>query len=169
MSRLAPKGFTLIETVVYLGLLAIMLSGVIVTAYNVFESADRNQTKSMVQLEGDFVSAKIDWALSGAQAINAPTDVGSQLSVNRWNGASVESVVIEIDPLTSKDVTLARGGNPAQPLNSASTEVNGLAFTHTAGSGTNPESVRADFMVGARTSNGQWLSLPFSITSYLRK
>ncbi|MDP3986529.1 MAG: prepilin-type N-terminal cleavage/methylation domain-containing protein [Candidatus Veblenbacteria bacterium] len=169
MTNRLPQGFTLIETVVYLGLLAIMLSGVIVTAYNVFESSDRSQTKSTVQLEGDFLVAKIDWALSGAQAINAPTNVGSQLSVNRWNGSNVETVVIEADPVTGTDVSLARSGNPSLPLNGFSTEVSGLTFTHLAGSGTNPESVRADFTVGARTANGQWLALPFSITSYLRK
>lgn len=165
----SPTGFTLIETVVYLGLLAIMLSGVIVTAYHVFESADRNQTISMIQLEGDFIASKIDWALSGTEAINSPIDTSSQLSVNRWNGTTLEPVVIEMDAVTSQDIMLTIGSSTPLPLNSGNMQISNLLFTHMAGSGINPESVKADFMVSANTSGGQAIAIPFTITSFLRK
>ena len=52
-------GFTLIETVVYLGLFAILFSGGIAADYNVLETSGKNQSKAMIQEEGDFLIAKM--------------------------------------------------------------------------------------------------------------
>ena len=57
------KGFTLIETIVYLALFSILMGGAIVAAFNIFESAGRQQTHTMLQEEGNFLIAKINEAV----------------------------------------------------------------------------------------------------------
>ena len=104
------KGFTLIETLIYLALFAIFFGGAAAAAYAVIETSGRNLTKSMVQEEGNFMLAKINWALSGVQTIDAPNgapapgNTGSLLSVNRITGVDAggnpipTDVVIDLDP-----------------------------------------------------------------------
>jgi len=160
-------GFTLIEILVYLVLFAILMCGAVAAAYALFESTDRNQTKVMVQEEGDFFLAKINWALSGTQSVNAPLigASGSILSVNKWDPA-VGAIVIN---LAGTDLELSHNGNPALRLNNPNIEIKNLVFTHNFGGGVNPESVRASFEIDARTPNGMMTSQEFSTTKFLRK
>ena len=82
------NGFTLIETIVYLALFSIMMGGAIVALFNLFESSGRELTHIMLQEEGNFIIAKINWAISGAQSVNQPSGYGSLLSVNKVTGFS---------------------------------------------------------------------------------
>lgn len=160
-------GFTLIEVLVYLALFAILIGGAVAAAYNVVEGSGRSQTRAMLQEEGDFLTAKISWALSGAQAINSPPadTPGSILSVTKWD-AGIGTVTIT---LAGADLTLSRAGNPAQILNNSNIQISNLNFTHTFTGGINPESLAADFTLSARTPNGITISQDFSTTNYLRK
>lgn len=164
------QGFTLIEALLYLALFAILMAGAVVTAYTIFESAGRNQGKEMIQQEGDFLIAKIDWALSGAQTIisppldfNAPTQ-SSILQVTKYDGGSV------IIGLNGNDMQLQKGTD-VFPLNNSDVEVSNLVFTHVAssGGGVNPESLSASFILTTRTENGMLINREFSTTKYLRK
>jgi len=160
-------GFTLIEVLVYLVLFAILMTGSVAAAYSLFESSDRNQTKVTVQEEGDFLLAKISWALSGVQAVNSPPigGSGSMLSVNKWDSATGAVVVY----LNGSDLYFSQGGNPALPLNNSGTAVKNLVFTHNFGGGVNPESVRASFEIDATTPNGMTVTQEFSTTKFIRK
>ena len=62
------KGFTLIETLLYLALYAIIVGGAVATAYAI--AAGENMTKVQINLlqEGNFILMKMEWALSGAQS-----------------------------------------------------------------------------------------------------
>src|SRR3989344_2337496 len=82
------KGFTLIETLVYLALFALIIGGMVVAAYLLFETSDRYQTRAMLQEEQNFVMAKIMRTLNNAKDICAPA-VGSpdsSLSVASYGG-----------------------------------------------------------------------------------
>ena len=60
VSGKSGAGFTLIEVLVYLALFGLIMSGAVVSAYQMFEASGRNQTRAMIQEEGDFIVAKID-------------------------------------------------------------------------------------------------------------
>jgi hypothetical protein len=160
-------GFTLIEVVVYLGLFAILMGGMVTAAYSVFESSDRDQTKIMIQEEGDFLIAKINWALSGMQAINTPfaESIGSILSVNKWD-ASGSTIPVTIN-LTGTDMFIINSINPPIELNNSNVMVKNLIFTHIYNDDSN-ESIQVNFTLESKTANGMSASQDFSTTKYIR-
>ena len=164
----SAKGFTLLEMIIYIGLFGILMGGAFISAYSVMEGNGRTQNKSIMQQEGDFLVAKINWAMSSAQYVNAPAvgAAGSTFSVTRWDTSSGNPIVISI---TGTDMTLSRSGGPAQILNTDDVQVSNLTFTHEYLGGSNPESVKASFTLSSKTPNGMPISGEFSTTNYVRK
>ena len=166
-------GLTLIETVVYIALFSIIIGGAVVAAYQIFESSGRDRTRVMIQEEGDFLVAKINWALSGVQSITGPANPplggacthSDALTVTKWS-ASVGTIVIKV---VSNAMVLSRGGGTENPLNNSNTEVSGLQFTHCYTGGINPESMSVSFTLSARTPSGTTISQNFFTTAYVRK
>jgi prepilin-type N-terminal cleavage/methylation domain-containing protein len=162
------KGFTLIEVLVYLGLFAILMTGLVATAFSIFESSDRDQTRVLMQGEGDFLIAKINWALTGTKNINEPFRgaSGSRLSLEKWiNPGIATTVVIE---LPAKDMVIKRGGNPEVLLNNSNVEIENLLFTHNYESASQ-ENVQVSFTIKAKMLNGMSVSQEFSTIKYVRK
>lgn len=161
-------GFTLIEVVMYLALFAILFGGAVLAAYNVIEGSGKNQTRAQLQEEGDFLSGKLAWIVSGVQSVTFPA-VGAQGSIltltkyggTTWtvdaNGANMElQTASGTFPLNSSAIQLAPGT---------------LRFTHTAssGNGTNPESITTAFTLITKSPGGADMRQDFSAVTYLRK
>jgi type II secretory pathway pseudopilin PulG len=158
------EGFTLIEVLVYLGLFAILMTGMVTTAFSVFESSDRDQTRVLMQGEGDFLVGKINWTLTGVRAINSPT--GSLLSVNKWINPTVATTV-EIT-LLGTDMIIRDGGSPQTMLNNSNVSISNLVFTRN-NAGTNQENIQTSFTITGRMLNGMSVSQDFSTVKYMRK
>jgi type II secretory pathway pseudopilin PulG len=161
-------GFTLIETIIYIALFSILIGGVGVSVYSIIESSGRNNMKALIQTEGDFLVAKINWSLSGARLVNEPAVgvVSQTLSVTKWD-SSIGTVVITI---SGEDITIKRGSGPAIVLNNEDVNISDLSFVHEYEGGTNPENIKATFKLSARTANGQVIPpQTFATTNYLRK
>ena len=156
------RGFTLIEMLVYLALFGILMSGVVITAYGIFESGNRNSAKIMMQEEGNFLMAKIGWALSSISSINSPSvsSSSSTLSVLR-----VDATTIEIKQ-SGKDITMTRGGI-TQTLNNSNVSITNLLFNYT--QNTDTEWVTTSFTLETHTSDGKIISQKFQSSRYLRK
>ena len=167
-ARRSQTGFTIIELVIYLALFAIVMSGAISAVYNIFESSERNQTRAMLQDEGDFLLAKVEWSLTSLQTINSPPAPlsDSVLWVTRWDTAAGNPWVID---LYGTDMRLSRSGNPPQTLNNSNVQVSNLAFTHSFAGGVNPESVAASFTLSSHTPGGMTISEDFSSVKFLRR
>lgn len=174
----ALRAFTIIETIVYLALFSILIGGAVVGAYNIFDSAGRDQAHAILQEEGNFLIGKINWAISGSSSVNAPGggQYGSSLSVNKVTGLNgsgqpiVTTVVISL-PTVPGNAQIQNGTNPLQNLNNTNVTVTQLRFLHTlpTGNGVIPESVEASTTLTARTPNGMVLSEDFSTTVYIRR
>ena len=167
------KGFTLIETAVYLALYALIMTGALLSIYAIFGTNARNQTKAMLQEEGTFFVGKIDWTLTGAQTINLPLPGTSDdtLSVTKFDVSVGNPVVIAV---SGGNITMSKGGNPAVVLNNSNITVvcpTAGCFTHTAasGGGINPEGLSTRITVYATTSEGMAFSQDFFTVKYLRK
>lgn len=155
------QGFTLIEVIIYLALFTILMGGTITTAYSVFDSSDRDQARTIAQEEGDFLIAKINWALSGTKNINISSS--TELFVEKRDASGTATTTIY---LSGTDFYLSRGSNPPVLLNNSNVEVSNLVFAR---SGSIPERVQATFKVSARTLNGMVVSQNFFTVKYLRK
>lgn len=161
-------GFTLIEAVIYLALFSIVVGGALVSSFSIIESIGRNHMKAVLQEEGNFLIGKINWALSGASAVDVPPagSIGNTLSVTKWDPTVENPIIIA---LSGADVTLSRGAGAPHTLNNNNVQVSSLTFTHTYPGGTNPESVVAKLTLSARTPNGMTISQAFSSTNFLRR
>jgi len=161
-----PRGFTLIEALVYLGLFALLIGGTFTGAFNVIESSGRNQAHAMMQEEGNFIVGKINWALSGASTISQPATTGSKLTVSKYDGSSVtidiNNTDVEIQDVVNTTPTV---------VNSTNVQVSNLVFTHTeaTGDGIDPEKVVATFTLSTHAPNGMVITQDFSTTAYLRR
>jgi hypothetical protein len=130
----------------------------------------------MVQTEGDFLAAKINWALSGSSTINAPAvgTSGSQLSVNKVINPNGDVAPLTIN-LENGDMWLTYpsddGGQDTYKLNNTNITVSDLEYTYTKseGNGVAPERIDTTFTVTAKTPTGATVSQEFSITNYVRK
>ncbi len=158
------RGFTLIETLVYLALFALIIGGFVSAAYMMFETNDRNQTLAMMHEEEDFLLAKITWALRAAENISDPSDPapatrtsGSTLTLSLYDGTSA---------------TISRSGSDIiynfVPLNNSNVTISKLVFVRRHESGTNIESIETGFTVSARASNGSIITEIASTTHYVR-
>lgn len=156
------KGFTLIETLIYLALFAILMSGIGVTVYAVIEGAGRGQTKIMVQEEGGFLLGKINWALAGASSATATP---STLTISRYN-YPLNPLVFGLNGTT---MTLKEGSGTTTPLNSDDVKVTNLLFTNIPALNGRPQGIIASATLTSITPNGAAESQDFSITKYLRK
>jgi len=101
------KGFTLIETIIYIALLAFIIGAGVSSAYYLIDSSVKGENDVNTIAEAEFLLRKIDWAMTGANSV----DVGQMfdLSSNR--------VRISVD-----------GGLSHVYLTSSSTKVTGLDF-----------------------------------------
>ena len=119
----------------------------------------------MVEEEGNFLAGKIEWALSNAREILAPSSSGSTLSVTTFDGSPITI------GLTGGDMRIQEASNPAHILNNTNVSITNLSFTHARASsdGINPESIESSFTIFATTSSGRFLSRAFSTLKYLRK
>ena len=163
-NTLYNRGTTLIEAVVYLALLAILMSGAVIAAFNLFEANGRAETHILLQEEGGFLLGKIEWALRGAHIVSEPgkNEEGSTLTLKRWGSDDMLSF-----SHTDSDLLSAVGGTPGVPLNNTNVQLSSILFTHTLSSllGAQSESIQVSFTLSARTPNGAIISQEFPTTT----
>lgn len=161
-NKTRQSGFTLIEVIIYLALLAMMFSGAVACVYGVVETSEANSVRAAAQEEGDFLLAKIDWAMTGA-VLATVNDSSASLAVSRSGDPASVFFDASGDYLEIK----INGGAP-EPLNGSGTRVRNLVFADF-GHDTAAESVTASFTLLAKTPGGRDYSQDFQLTSYLKK
>jgi type II secretory pathway pseudopilin PulG len=163
------SGFTLIETIIYLALFTIVIGGIVVAAYAMFENADRNQAKAMLQDEQNFVMAKIALAMNNGQIINVPGNnlSGSSLYVTRYDAGIAQICLSGTDvKILLSSGTCATAGTV---LNNANVTVDQLLFEHVHDASTNADSIIYTTTISTKASNGMTLTQSASSTKYIRK
>lgn len=117
-------GFTLIEVVTYLALFSIIMGGLIVTVYQLSQSGNSLQAKSVHDDEVNFVLKKFDWAFSSAK--------GSTISITNSNSKITftragQTIVINLSG--SNDMQISVAGN-VQILTTQNVKVTSLNFNY---------------------------------------
>ncbi|MEK7573953.1 MAG: prepilin-type N-terminal cleavage/methylation domain-containing protein [Patescibacteria group bacterium] len=120
------SGFTLIETIIYIGIVAIIIgSFLLITEQIIFSN---NRTRQQIELADNqkFLIQKINWLLRSVDTVNtpAPDTTSAILSVNKINFADNPLVI----DLNNNAVRLTTGGASAVPITNNSVVVTGLTF-----------------------------------------
>lgn len=126
------QGFTLIETIIYIAIIGIVISGFV--SYSLSLSGVRNKNHSMVavQANGRVALEVMTQKIREAQAVLAPT-----------SGVSGDQLVLDM-PGTSPDITFSvlsgeltmqEAGSPAAAITDNQISVSNLLFTNLSASG----------------------------------
>ena len=97
------KGFTLLETTLYITLFSLLIGTMLPATFQLLESANRTLTANTIQEEAAFLDRKIAWALSGANDTQSPTP--QNLVITRFNA---EQLTFSEE---NNELTLARNNN----------------------------------------------------------
>lgn len=146
------KGFTLIETLIYIALFTFVIGGAIVSAFQIFDGQARIQEMVRVESEINFMHRKISWLFNGVpnSDIIANTD---EIFVTR------SGVQHTLTTDSDNNLTLQVGSVSAPEIvvNANIAEITNLNFTESTG---NPGTVTVDMAI-----NGE--NYP-TITYYVR-
>lgn len=158
------SGFTLIETLLYIALFAIVIGGGMVATYQIIQATDANRNQIILQEEANFIFRKIEWALTGATGICSSS--GSSLTVTKIIPVSclITANLLVFD-LNGSNIRLTRGNALPTTLNSSNILSSNLAFTVSGGI---PNGVTTKFTL-ITVQNGRAASQDFSFTKYLRQ
>ena len=118
------RGFTLIELIIYGGMLSILL-GVFVTLFgSIVDAQLDSQATSSVQQDGQFIMTKLSHDIMNASSISIPQSVGATtqtLQISR----DATSFTYSLDANNNLLVTTSNGSDQ---LNSYATEISNLSF-----------------------------------------
>jgi hypothetical protein len=141
------RGFTLIETIIYIGLFSLIFSGIFVSIYPLFTGAQRLTQNIAIESESAFILSKIDYALSNTiidpnGIIVSPPEgeTASELIIQyagtqRFRFAGNETNEFCSPPLLCNTLTLAKEDGGALPLNAQRVSIDNFTVTHVAKSG----------------------------------
>lgn len=122
------RGLTLIETILYIALWSFIMSSVMLTVYGIAQNGDLFAKRNVASDEGEFVTAKLNWALGDMASITTPSSgSGSSLSITRNDGTVVEV------RLTGDVIEMRIAGGSYIPLTTANVSVSSLEFTRISG------------------------------------
>jgi prepilin-type N-terminal cleavage/methylation domain-containing protein len=157
----APRGFTLIEMVVYIALMGLLMTGVLVCAFDLIQSSQKTGGKTAVQEEGTFALRKIQWAFADMSA--APTLGGSGCTQT----ISIAKTGYPLNPIefrrnaTNNSIEMREGGAGAySAITTSNVSASCLKFYAIAAVGAAPAGVTATTTIAG---------LDFVNTTYVRK
>ncbi len=147
------KGFTLIETIIYIAIFSILISGLLNASYVLLSNLDRHDAQIAALAEGNFIRDKIDWLLAGASTVYAPSLNATSTTLRLKNGDSIYRIEFDAGGLSYK-----KDFDTASILTGSQTIVKDFAVEH-GQKAPAPAWVRVSFSIGG---------IPFSIIRYTR-
>lgn len=145
------KGFTLIETIVYIAILGIFLTSTILCVFSISQNADLFNLKNTTSDEGTFVLSKVNVALTNAKLITSPSTGYSQtLSIVENDGTHVDL------RRNGTSIEMRRDSGPYLPLSTSNVSVTTLGFQKLSGT---PSGIEASTTI---------TGVIFSIRRYLK-
>ncbi len=118
-------GFTLIETLIYIGLFALIMTSILLATHQLIASTDKTQVRAHVEGEAQFVLSKLDEVLNGASVV---AESGGVLTVTNLTLPSAENPLKISRDNATNTVMLQRGSASANKLNGAIAPITRLNF-----------------------------------------
>ncbi|MGE5540675.1 MAG: type II secretion system protein [Bacillota bacterium] len=157
------KGFTLIETILYIALMGLILSTVFVGSYDLIQESQKRSIGTTLQEEGLFVVRKLDWAMHGMTV--TPTVGGSTCdgTLTLTPGGAADPVIFRkhgsaIEMCEDSTCTYT-------PITTNNVSVTCFNVSAIAASGSGPAGVAITATMESPTAKSQ----DFTITRYVRQ
>src|SRR5579872_4849428 len=139
-------GFTLIELILYIGIVTIMMSALIPFAWNIIEEGVKNSTKQEIFTQGQYVADRITYEIRNASGINSV--VSNQISLSTATPATNPTLI----SLNAGAINLQQGSASPIALNSKNTTVQSLTFTNYTSSDNKTKNIQFVFTIAANYS-----------------
>jgi prepilin-type N-terminal cleavage/methylation domain-containing protein len=154
------RGFTLIETIIYLALFSIVIGGALAATMLLFEGAGRDTAHARLQEEGAFILGKVARTLTGVQTVRSPLlgYSSTTLSVDKVIGVSADGSLVTV-PAT---VSLEELADPSIAISNA-----GFYYASSSGMGASIYSIGVHFTLSLHTRQGRVVSRDFFATTTL--
>jgi type II secretory pathway pseudopilin PulG len=149
-------GFTLIETLLYFGLFAVIAGGGLAAAGGIIATAAHSVDRVAVAEEANFLEAKVSWLLSGGGVVSPATGASSTLEVQK---PGLGLVRLET---RGTDAIMTRLNGEPNALNGSGVRVESLQFLRN-----EPETITAQFTLSSSTA-GRIVRQDFELTRYLQ-
>ncbi len=83
------KGFTLIETLIYMSVVSIIVTSLVLLCWNIISAGEKNIRQQEVYSSARLLTEKIKYQIRNADGINNSSDFGVNLAVNPGNEISL--------------------------------------------------------------------------------
>ncbi len=145
---LLSKGMTLIELILYMGILLLLLT-VLSSIFSAIVDVQLNSSSlSNVDQDGTYLLAKFTHDVASSSAILVPTNPGNQTSTLQL---TINSINYTYSLNNSGNLQVVNNStNETNVLNSYSTSVSGLTFTRIGNGGSN-DTVQMSYTITSRT------------------
>ena len=164
-NQLTQTGFTLIETLLYIVLFSILMTGVIGATFSIHESILRNQTMALLEEEGIFLLGKIRSITATIETVDTPL---IDTSGNSLRIVTKNSEILSLS-VSSDGILLLQQGSTIFPLNNENTKV-AITFIHDRASTITHEREKIISVLALTTTtpHGSEISAHFSTTQYVQ-
>jgi prepilin-type N-terminal cleavage/methylation domain-containing protein len=159
-TNIQQRGFTLIETIVYIALLGFLMTSTLTCVWSLLESARKSDGRAVVQGEGSFVERKLAWALADMSAAPAVDGSGCNQTLTVYKTNYPKNPVVFQRSGTNNAIEIREGGAAPVALTTANVSAACLTFVLIPASGKSPAGVTATATID---------DLAFTITRYVRK
>lgn len=141
------KGMTLIELVLYMGLLILLIS-VLSSIFSAIIDVQLNSTSvSSVDQDGNFILSKLTHDVASSSATLVPLNPGT---VSNTMQITINSINYTYSVNSSNNLQIVNNStNATDVLNSYNTKVSGLTFTRI-GTGGNSDTVQVSYTITSR-------------------
>lgn len=120
------KGFSLIESIIYLALFGLIISSALFSSYGIIESGNKNSEYAKYQNEALFINQKINWALSDVENILVSNN-GKILTITKHGPVTENPLVFSH---TNNHIDFTVGTQPPLILTNESFKITDLLFIY---------------------------------------
>jgi type II secretory pathway component PulJ len=152
------KGFTLLETMIYLALFALIIGGGLLAVFQILQGSGSNENQILVLEEANFLMHKIDSALTGA----------SNITVSENSFSVVKDSALLKFSAVDKNLNIKRNAEPEIIINSSRMAISNVSMEKLEGSSSQPDGIRIGFTITSR-QGGRNFSQNVSTIKYLRQ
>lgn len=140
------RGFTLIELILYVAIIALVIGALVPFAWNVIGTQAKSNTQQEVSSQARYLSERLKYEIRNAKGINTGT---SQFDVNLVSNSSQQLSLVKDSPhdptvinVVNGKVMIKQGSSAAVALHSADTRITNLVFSNYSSAGNLSENIQ---------------------------